>query len=91
MYEYNPLQIEAFQWELDAEFPDWFMDMKESGKIFVVLNLNSDSYIFVENKRGKYKGMISDWICRDEFGHVFIISQKTFNLRVREVSTKGEK
>ena len=46
-----------------------------------MIDKDKESYIYVENKRGKYKGFMGDWVVMDEFGHLHIVSETTFDKR----------
>lgn len=76
--------IEAFEWG-NGYPPPWFIDLIEKGKAHVVINPPTDVHVSIYNKRGTYKGFQGDWVCKDEYGHVFIWSQKTFKDRTEEV------
>jgi hypothetical protein len=83
LYKLVPRTVLAFQWlPSDPEFsyPKWFDDMVVSGRAFVVLN-GEDKHISLSNKRGEYKGLEDDWVCKDEYGHIFIVSASTFGNR----------
>lgn len=91
LYRLKPLNITAFQWLPDSEdfsFPKWFADMVETGRAYTVQNIK-ESFISLSNKRGDYKGLPGDWICKDRFGHIFITSQKTFHERYDQETLKG--
>jgi len=46
---------------------------------------SEDNKITLSNKRGEYYGLPKDWVVADEYGHVFVVSQKTFNERYKSV------
>ena len=90
LFKLRPLSIVAFQWLPDAEdstLPKWFADMIENGRAYTVQN-DKENFVRLSNKRGDYKGLPGDWICKDGFGHIFITSQKTFHQRY-DYETKG--
>jgi len=80
-FKSKEFEAKAFRWELGVETPDWFQLAYTTGKAFVVIDNAKESYIYVENKRGKYKGFVGDWIVMDEFGHLHIVSEATFDKR----------
>ena len=83
LYELKPLPITAFQWlptNRDFKFPRWFSTMVELGRAYTVQSAK-ESFVALSNKRGQYKGLPGDWICKDGFGHIFVVSQKTFHQR----------
>ena len=80
-YKTKTCEANAFQWNLKEPFPDWFKQEIEIGNAFVVINHQKESYIYVENKRGKYKGFENDWVVVDQFGHLHVVSAKTFGKR----------
>lgn len=91
IFKSTPITAMAFQWnphEPEFSYPKWFSDMIETGSGFTVNN-DKDQFITVQNKRGVYKGLPGDWICKDQFGHIHVISQKTFNQRYQLSTTKG--
>jgi len=89
-YVYSPLPIEAFQFSPACDYPEWFKEQIELGRAFPVINKHKKSYVFLENKRGKYKAFTGDWVCRDEFGHVSVVSQGTFEHRFDEILGETE-
>lgn len=42
--------------------------------------------IYLSNKRGDYYGLPEDWIVSDEYGHIFVVSQKTFKERYNTIN-----
>lgn len=78
----------AFQWDgqvsmtYDNEklLPVWLMKHIRNNEIMSVVNYQ-EQYVKLGNKRGQYKALPGDWICRDMFGHLFVISEKTFPKR----------
>ena len=81
MFRAKGYTAKAFQWVEGVEPPKWFLNAYYEGRAFVVINPNDESYIYTENKRGKYKGFRGDWVVMDEFGHLHIVSKKTFEDR----------
>lgn len=91
LYKSVPKTIAAFQWSPlseDFKYPKWFSDMIEEGRAFTVLN-NQEKFLTVQNKRGVYKAFEGDWVCKDEFQHIHVISQSTFNDRYQPLPPKG--
>lgn len=89
-YVTKPVLAKAFQWKLEAKLPDWFNEALEQGKAFVVINHQKKSYyIYTENKRGKYKGFLGDWVVKDEFGHLHVVSESTFKERYDRVDQRA--
>jgi len=83
LFELNPKTVVAFQWLPDNEdfvYPKWFVDMVETGRAYTVKN-PKQAHVSLSNKRGDYRGLPGDWICKDEYGHIFVVSQKTFHDR----------
>lgn len=76
--------IEAFQWGKEYP-PRGFIGLIEKGKADFVNNPLNNVHVNIYNKREHYKGFIGDWVCKDEYSHVFIVSQKTFNERYDKV------
>jgi hypothetical protein len=42
--------------------------------------------LHLSNKRGNYFGLPGDWVVSDEYGHIFIVSQKTFPERYKTLN-----
>lgn len=80
-FKSKEIGAKAFKWELGVDAPEWFQHAFTTGKAFVVIDKDKESYIYVENKRGKYKGFMGDWVVMDEFGHLHIVSETTFDKR----------
>lgn len=83
-YKIRPKCIEAFQWFPDNNRPRWFIDLVEAGKAQETMNHNVNR-VTLYNRRGTYYGFQGDWVCKDEYGHVFIWSKKTFDERTEKV------
>lgn len=83
-YRLKPKCIEAFEWGKEYP-PRWFIDLVEKGKADVVINPPKEVHVNIYNKRGTYKGFVGDWVCKDEYSHVFIVSQKTFKERYEKI------
>lgn len=91
LFKSKPTTALAFQWnphEEDFAYPKWFSEMLNNGAAFTVNN-DREQFITVQNKRGVYRGLAGDWVCSDQFGHVHIVSQKTFNQRYEPSNQKG--
>ena len=43
--------------------------------------------LHLSNKRGNYFGLPGDWVVSDEYGHIFIVSQKTFPERYKTLAS----
>jgi hypothetical protein len=83
LFRLKPRTALAFQWlpdDPDFTYPKWFEDMVVTGRAYAVQNGN-ERHISLSNKRGEYKGLVGDWICKDEYGHIFVVSQSTFHER----------
>lgn len=88
LFKLVPRPVLAFQWLPESEefaYPKWFADMVETGRAYVVLN-NKDQYISLSNKRGDYKGLVGDWVVKDEYGHIYVVSSSTFHARYEPAS-----
>ena len=77
----------AFQW--DGKTP-MSPDNKDLPKWVLIHILNNECHstisdkeqtVHLGNKRGQYVALPGDWICKDAFGHFFVISGKTFPKR----------
>lgn len=83
LFRLKPRTVLAFQWLPDDEsftYPKWFADMIVNGRAYTVDNKDA-RHIALSNKRGEYKGLVGDWICKDEYGHIFVVSASTFHDR----------
>lgn len=83
LYRLTPRSVLAFQWLPETpefSYPKWFEDMIVNGRAYVVLN-DKDQYISLSNKRGDYRGLIGDWVVKDEYGHIYVVSSSTFYSR----------
>ena len=91
LYKLIPLNILAFQWDgktsldADSELPKWLRNLVLTQKASSVLKEGSEMS-YLHNKRGDYKVFPGDWICMDEFSHIFVVSQKTFALRCNKTN-----
>jgi hypothetical protein len=82
-YELKPKIIEAFEWNPDRPNAEWFDHMIRTGQAYEIIGSKRDgTYARVSNKRGDYKALSGDYICRDEYGHIYVWSNKTFLDRV---------
>jgi len=78
--------IEAEVYEFDPYAkPDWFCDMIKKGQAQVFKMKDGTYTAKLGNKRGMYTAFIGDYIVRDIFGHVHVVSQKTFASRYERV------
>lgn len=80
----------AFQWDgktsmdpHDKTLPKWLKNYILDNKVQSTINLKT-SVVNFGNKRGHYVALPGDWICLDTFGHLFVISSKTFSQRCVE-------
>ena len=80
----------AFQWDgkmsmdpHNPKLPTWLVGYILDNKVQSTINLK-DQVINFGNKRGSYKALPGDWICLDTFGHLFVISGKTFSQRCKK-------
>lgn len=83
LFRLTPRTVLAFQWLPDDEnfaYPKWYEDMIVTGRAYTV-NSGKERHISLSNKRGEYRGLVGDWICKDEYGHIFVVSQSTFHDR----------
>lgn len=83
LFKLVPRTVVAFQWNPHKEgftYPKWFADLVEVGRAYTVEN-SKELHVSLWNKRGQYKGLAGDWICKDEYGHIFVVSSSTFHER----------
>lgn len=91
-YIAQPWTAECFQYDnpqLPKEsYPMWVREAWETGHIMPYLLKDGSYYLSIDgNKRTKgYKAFLGDWIIRDEFGHVHVVSQSTFAMRYQRRS-----
>lgn len=82
----KPLPIEAFQFFPTVSIPDWFEKEVIEGRALIVIDDTKTSYVSMKNKRTKgYIGYAGDWVVKDSFGHIHIISVGTFEERTDKV------
>lgn len=93
-YTYTNLdwKIKAFQYDglsLEANikrYPRWFQKLREANGVRDYQDRKTGEYYLEidSNKRSKgYIGFKDDWIAKDEFGHLYVISFSTFFKRVK--------
>ncbi len=80
----------AFQWDgktsmnpHDPNLPKWLKNHILENRVQSTINIKTQLVNF-GNKRGNYVALPGDWICLDTFGHLFVISGKTFSQRCSE-------
>lgn len=88
LFKLKPQIITAFQWNPDDPefvFPKWCADLIEIGKIRTVKN-TKEAFILIDNKRSPHGGLPGDWVYKDSFQHISVISQSTFRERCYDLN-----
>ena len=82
------IKAEVFQYD-PYYYPAWFGQMILTNKARKFLDDKrpdgQKQRVEFENKRGIYTAFLGDYIVRDEFGHMHVVSEKTFTHRFKRV------
>jgi len=83
IYQTKTWELEAFPYDPYGYKADWFIDMIKNGEAFEFAPYRKKDFYHATfgNKRGTYVALVGDYICKDQFGHVFVWSAKTFGER----------
>jgi len=78
IYFSKPHKIRAFKIvDMRIKPPSWFMDAYKIGKVSVINNVNN-KYIIIYNDDGVRKAFVGDWVCLNDQGNIFPLSDDEF-------------
>ena len=82
IFKSKPHTIRAFKFTLDMqEPPQWFSDAVVRGNAAITIGIKGDKkdYIRIYNLDRGGKAYLGDWICINDAGVIFILSQDELN------------
>lgn len=73
----KPHTIEGFKFDPEKirDAPKWFHHAYEIGKLIVTINQKTQC-ILIHNKRGELRAHAGDWVCINDAGTLFVLSDE---------------
>lgn len=81
------IQAEVYEFDPHA-VPEWFAVLITKGQAEIFREKDDTWTAKFGNKRGRYVAYLGDYILKDQFGHIFVVSQRTFAQRYKRLAMK---
>lgn len=82
-YLSKPHQVDGWQFDpLSAQYrPSWVIEAEQTGKVFITIDKNKDSYATIVQGKATLKAVTGDWLLLHDSGEISVCPGESFENR----------